>query len=175
VTTPQWPRPRWVTLSLNLLVAAGLIAWVLLLRPLQFGGPVTYVVIHGNSMSPTYQEGDLVVIHQRASYGIGEIVAYRVPEGQVGAGHLVIHRIARGSADSGFAMKGDHNQYEDPWRARAADIVGSSWIAVSSVGRVFVLVRQPIVAAVIAALATLYFLQRRFPLRNPVHKTAPGP
>ena len=53
--------------------------------------------------------------------------------------------------------------------------MGSSWIAVSNVGRVLVLIRQPIVAAALAALATLFFLRRRFPLRNPVHKTAPRP
>jgi signal peptidase I len=164
-TTSLRPRPRWFAVGLNVAVAAGLVGWVLLLRPLAFGGPATYLVIHGNSMFPTYREGDLVVTRRQASYGVGEIVAYRVPQGQVGSGHLVIHRIIQ-SSKLGFVMKGDHNQYEDPWRPKAIDIVGSSWIAVSSMGRVLVLVRQPIVAATIAAIAAFYILKRRFPLRG---------
>jgi signal peptidase I len=157
--------PRWASVSLNLLVLAGLVGWVLLLRPVAFGGPATYVVIHGNSMYPTYQQGYLVITRRQATYDVGQVVAYRVPDGQVGGGHLVIHRIAGGSADLGFAMKGDHNQLPDPWRPRPADIVGSSWIAVPSAGTILVLVRQPIMAASIAAIAALFALHRRFPLK----------
>jgi len=167
VTRSQRPRPRWIALGLNLVVAAGLTGWVVLLRPLAFGGPATYLVIHGNSMYPTYREGDLVVTRRQASYGVGEIIAYRVPEGQVGSGHLVIHRIVR-SSDTGFVVKGDHNQYEDPWRPKAGDIVGASWMAMTSLGWVMVVVRQPIVAALIAALAAFYVLKKRFPLRDPI-------
>ena len=151
---------RGLSLGLNLLVVAVLACWMVLLRPLMFGGPATYVVIHGNSMYPTFREGQLVITHRQASYGVGDIVAYRVPKGRVGSGYLVIHRIVGGSPDAGFLMKGDHNGYQDPWRPSSTDIVGSSWIVVPIVGRLLVVVRQPIVAAIIAALAALFVTGR---------------
>jgi signal peptidase I len=157
-------RPRWVNICLNLLVAGGLVGWALLLRPVPLGGPATFIVIHGNSMYPTYREGDLVVAHEQGAYSVGEIVTYRVPVGQLGSGRMVIHRIAGGSAASGFVMKGDHNLNADPWHPKAADMVGSSWIAVPRVGLLLVLVRQPIVAAILAGMAAFYMLRKRFPL-----------
>jgi signal peptidase len=149
---------------LNLLFVAGLLGWVLFLRPVILGGPATFIVVHGNSMYPTYREGDLVVAHQQATYAAGEIVTYRVPAGQLGSGRMVIHRIAGGSATSGFVMRGDHNPSADPWHPKAVDMVGSSWLAIPRVGLLLALVRQPLVAAIIAALLTAYVLRKRFPM-----------
>jgi signal peptidase len=127
------------------------LAWLVELRPSILGGPTTYVVVRGDSMVPTYVTGDLVVLHSAPVYRVGQIVAYRVPQGQIGAGHLVIHRIVGGDGVAGFDVKGDNNSAPDPWRPRAADVVGSAWLLVHGVGRALVVARSP--ATVAAALA----------------------
>ena len=97
---------RW--LGWLLLVAAAA-TWVLVLRPTSLGGPATYIVIRGDSMDPTYATGDLVILERAASYGLGDIVAYRVPAGELGAGLAVVHRIVSGTAEAGFTLRGDNN------------------------------------------------------------------
>jgi len=77
------------------------------------GGPVTYIVIRGTSMLPTYQPGDLVLVGEAEEYGPGDVVAYQVPEGEIGEGMILIHRIVGGSAGEGFVLLGDNNDEED--------------------------------------------------------------
>ena len=63
-------------------------------RPGPFlGGPASYVIVSGHSMEPTLYTGDLVVVHQRDEYSVGDMVAFEI-EG----GSQVIHRIVGGSA-----------------------------------------------------------------------------
>ena len=100
--------------------------WALVLRPQSLGGPVVYVIVRGSSMFPTYESGDLVIVAAAATYQPGDVVAYRVPAGDIGEGHLVIHRIAGGDASSGFILEGDNNDAPDPWMPRGSDIVGSA-------------------------------------------------
>ena len=68
------------------------------------GGSVMYIVIRGNSMEPGYVSGDLLVVRAEPSYGTSDVVAYRVPGGEVGEGIVVVHRIVGGDASAGFGM-----------------------------------------------------------------------
>lgn len=140
-------------------------AWALLLRPSFLGGPATYIVVRGDSMLPTYQTGDLVVMHARSAYAVREIVAYRVPSGEIGAGRLVVHRIVGGDPVRGFVMKGDHNPAPDPWVPRARDIVGRAWLVGPGLGRTIAFVHQPVMAGGLAAALVVMFLLAR-PPRN---------
>ena len=83
---------------LTLVLAAG---WVAFLRPTIWGGPLTYVVIRGTSMRPTYEPGDLVLVRREAAYGPGDIVAYRVPDDDIDSDLILIHRIIGGSGEEG--------------------------------------------------------------------------
>ncbi len=103
------------------------VAWAFTLRPVAFGGPATFVGVHGSSMLPTLRSGDLVVMHRAATYRVGDVVVYRVPAGQPGAGHLVVHRIAGRRADGAFVMRGDNNSYDDVWHPRPTDVEGRLW------------------------------------------------
>lgn len=123
------------------LVLVGL--WVVLLRPQALGGPLTYLVVRGDSMEPTYHSGDLVILRSAPAYATREIVAYRVPAGEVGAGHLVVHRITGGDGDAGFLMQGDNNPSVDPWMPRSSDIAGEAWILLPGAGRILHLPAQP--------------------------------
>lgn len=151
--------------------------WFVALRPQSLGGSVTYLVVRGDSMVPTYDGGDLVVIRAAERYAVGDVVAYRVPAGEVGAGHLVIHRIVGGDAETGFLLRGDNNPSVDPWMPRREDVAGTAWVSVAGVGKALAFVHKPAVmgALAVALLAMLVFLRtpaRRQPFVPP--RTVPA-
>jgi signal peptidase len=147
-------------LSLGL-TAAALAVWVVALRPQTLGGPAVYVVVRGSSMLPTYENGDLVVVQSAAAYSIGDVVAYRVPKGEIGEGHLIIHRITRDDGAAGFTVQGDNNQAVDPWSPRAGDIAGRARWLVPGLGRVIAFIHQPAIAGGLAAAMMVMFILAR--------------
>jgi signal peptidase len=106
------------------LLLVGALALVALLWPQSLGGSVAYVRVDGHSMDPTFHTGDLAVVRRQSSYAIGDPVAYRIPEGEFGAGALVIHRLIGGNGTAGFVTQGDNKTIKDDWHPRTADIVG---------------------------------------------------
>ena len=146
----------------RLLRVAGILAfagWFVLLRPQLLGGPAAWILVAGESMEPNIHQGSLVVATRREAYQVGDVIAYRVPEGNPGAGQNVIHRIIGGTAADGFIVRGDNTSGPDIWRPRAADIVGSAWLTLADAAQLLLLVRSPIlIASVAAALATYLVL-----------------
>jgi signal peptidase I len=143
------------------LIAAAIVVWALTLRPQVLGGPAVFVAVRGSSMLPTYEHGDLVVVQSAAAFEVGDVVAYRVPAGEVGAGKIVIHRIVDGDAANGFTLKGDHNTAPDPWHPKRADMVGIATFRLSNAGRLIGLLQQPLILAGLAsAIVVTVFLAR---------------
>jgi signal peptidase I len=154
---------------LSIALTAALVAvWFVLFRPSALGGWVTYVVIRGDSMLPTYEPGDLVVLTPRASYGDGDVVGYRVPAGELGAGLLVVHRIVDAAGDR-FILRGDNNPAPDPWEPRAHDVAGTVVAAAPGLGRTLAWIRQPAVIAAAAAAIVVWLVARR-PTTAPVRR-----
>src|SRR6185437_14690353 len=96
------PHPRtstfrrvlhWAQIVLTLAV---IVFWFFELRPTSLGGDASYAIVSGTSMNPIYHTGDVVVVHQHASYKVHDIVAYRVPKPSPQAGLEVIHRLIGG-------------------------------------------------------------------------------
>jgi signal peptidase I len=112
-------------------ILAAVVAW-LLVGPRQLSGPVAAVSTSGQSMAPTYRPHHLVVVKRAAAYDVGEIVAYR----SASLDTLVLHRIVDRDSD-GFITKGDNNDWIDPDRPDADDIIGRVWLAVPQLGRLF--------------------------------------
>jgi signal peptidase len=134
-------------------------AWVFFLRPTALGGPASYLFVSGTSMLPTLQTGDLVIARADANYEAGDIVAYRVPEGQPGAGALVIHRIIGGNGVGGFDIQGDNRDEPDDWHPRASDIVGSLWLRIPGAGTAIAWIKQPgVFAPLMAGLVVMFIL-----------------
>lgn len=148
--SPLWlplPAVRWVAL------VSVLFGWFLLMAPTAVGGPGTYVMISGTSMEPGLHTGDLVIAREADRYGVGDTVAYKVPEGDPGAGQLVIHRIVGGSATEGWILQGDNRDDPDFWRPTNEDIVGKRWLLVPRAAQVILWFRTPLGMATLAGLA----------------------
>lgn len=142
-------------------VAAVIVVWAFTLRPQALGGPAVFVAVRGSSMLPTYEHGDLVVVESAATYHVGDVVAYRVPAGNIGAGKIVMHRIIGGDGTSGWRLQGDHNTAPDPWQPRQADMVGVAMWRLPNAGRLIVLVQQPVILAGLAsAIVVTVFVAR---------------
>lgn len=123
------------------LVAALAAAWVML--PASFGGRTTYTVVSGRSMEPTYHTYDLAITYRTASVGVGDVIVYRVPEGEPGAGGQVIHRVVGGDGVNGYVTRGDNREGPDSWRPRSADVVGKVVTLVPRGGRLLSMMFNP--------------------------------
>lgn len=136
-----------------------LAAWFFLLRPEFLGGPAAFIIVSGRSMEPTLHTGDLVITRKQSEYRPGDVVALRVPKGDIGEGSLVIHRIVGGSADEGFLTKGDNKPELDRYHPREGDIVGRQWLHLPGKGRWLATGRQPQnFAALVGGIAAFSFL-----------------
>jgi signal peptidase len=135
-------RTRLGRLERLALVALPLLGWAIWLRPEFAGGRVDYIIVGGQSMLPTLHGGDLVVVERKSAYRVGDIVAYRIPNGLF-QGRRVIHRIVGGDPVEGFVMRGDNNDDDDLWQPRHVDIEGKLWLRLPAVGRPVALARSP--------------------------------
>lgn len=147
------PSPTVVTRRIGVAVAV-LIGAALVTLSLPFS-PVRAVIVSGTSMQPGMQPGDLVIAVQRGDYRRDDIVVFRVPDEQAGAGNLVIHRIVGGESRNGYWVRGDNREGRDPWRPTEADIVGEAALLVPRIGLAPTYLRTSAGLAMLAALVTM--------------------
>lgn len=143
------------SIALTVLVAA---AWFQFLRPGSLGGPATYVIVSGTSMLPAMDSGDLVVAFEQGSYAVGDIVVYRVPAADPGAGTQIVHRIV-GPPERGlgYLLRGDNREGVDYWRPADDEILGKVRLQLPRAGSALVFLRTTVGLAIVAALATVLF------------------
>jgi signal peptidase I len=126
--------------------------------PQSLGGRADWVLVSGTSMLPRLHTGDLVLVEHQSSYHVGEVVAYRVPKGQVGAGHVVIHRIIGGSGAAGWHMKGDNRTAPDLWYPTNHDVVGAKQLRIPHAWLLLRIFHMPVLLALFAALAVFVWI-----------------
>jgi signal peptidase I len=141
-----------------MLAIAAFAGWFVLLAPTSIGGPASYVWVSGTSMEPTLRTGDFVVLRRADTYNIDDIVAFRIPRGEPGAGTFVIHRIIGGSGATGFVTQGDNKDQPDRWHPTSADVLGAQWIVWGGGGNVIGWLREPAVFASVAAGVTVFLV-----------------
>ena len=158
-------RALWATAG-AVLVATLSVAWAFTLRPASLGGPAQYVLVKGVSMLPTFETGDLVITRPAERYRVGDVVAYRVPEGDIGAGAVVLHRIVGGSAAAGYRHPGRRQRRRRRMATHGRDILGKAWIHAPGVGRALTFLRAPVPLASLAAGFTIAFVLFPSPKRR---------
>ena len=145
-SAPPWYRRRPGRVG-RLMAAVGFaVVWWVLLAPTGLGGPVGMIWVSGSSMEPGMHTGDLALMYQRSSYGVGDVVAFEIPEGGT-----VIHRIIE-VTDAGYRFQGDNRDFADPWELPTDDIVGKRVISVPHAAEAMTFLGRPISLAVLVAI-----------------------
>jgi len=139
-------RPRvWGLIQMTLMACLIVLIW-----PVQLGGKSTLTIVAGDSMEPTYLLGDAVITWKEAAH-VGDVVLFRLPEGEFGAGELVIHRLVGGDG-SGWITQGDNRSSPDSWTISDSDILGVAKFHVPLSGRPLDLMRSWMFMAALAVL-----------------------
>ncbi len=126
--------------------------------PQTLGGRAAWVMVSGTSMLPRLHTGDLVLVERQSSYHVGEVVAYRVPKGEVGAGYVVIHRIIGGNGRTGWRMKGDNRTAPDLWYPTDHDVIGSKLLRIPHAWFLLRLLHMPLMLGLFAGVAGFFLI-----------------
>ena len=126
--------------------------------PQNLGGRADWVMVSGTSMLPHFHTGDLVLVEHRSSYHVGEVVAYRVPKGQVGAGHVVIHRIIGGNGAKGWRLQGDNRTAPDLWYPTNHDVIGAKQLRIPNAWFVLRVFHMPVMLGLFAAMGVFFWI-----------------
>ena len=165
--TPSARRPRLalperlrISLAFAKLAAlVGLVATCLWFGlPQTLGGRADWVMVSGTSMLPHLHTGDLVLVEHRSGYHVGEVVAYRVPKHEIGAGHVVIHRIIGGNGTTGWRMKGDNRTAPDLWYPTNHDVIGARELRIPDAWSVLRVFHMPVLLALFAAFVAFFWI-----------------
>jgi signal peptidase len=124
-------------------------AWLVFLRPMALGGDTTYAYVKGASMEPTFHTSDLVVLHQKDSYEVGEVVAFQVGDLRI------IHRLVAGNNVDGWTTQGDNNSVTDGVVVSNSDIYGAQSYMIPRGGVLVTASRSPYVWYALVAMFLL--------------------
>lgn len=164
MTTFSKEQSIYITASVLLLF---LIIFWFTLAPAQIGGPLTYVIVNGNSMEPGFILGDLVLVRTESTYGVGDAVVYHDPNLK----QFVFHRIIGMELDR-FILQGDNNGWLDTYRPAQQEIVGRLWLHIPKLGKAIEWIRLPLNLAMMVGLFGAFIMIDMFkktPQTRPVN------
>ncbi len=142
----------------GVVAAIAVVVLVVFFLPARLGGDMYYVMLTGPSMEPHFHLGDLVLVRRAAFYQPGDVVLYRHP--RIG---FVFHRIVGFDEQGRFRLKGDNNDWEDPYHPAADEVLGRFVVRVPYVGKALQKVRSPGMIAALVVLIAVLLLLDRFP------------
>ena len=152
---PRLPYAKIALIAAQLALVAAL-GWFCL--PQRLGGRADWVLVSGTSMLPRFHTGDLVLVEHQSSYHVGEVVAYCVPKGQVGAGYVVIHRIVGGNGTKGWKMQGDNRTAPDLWHPADRDVLGAKLLRIPHAWFLLRLLHMPLVLGLFAGFLAFFLI-----------------
>ena len=153
----RWlPHARLVALLAAQLALVAALLWFCL--PQSLGGRADWVLVSGTSMLPRLHTGDLVLVEHHSSYHVGEVVAYRVPKGEVGAGYVVIHRIIGGNGKTGWRLQGDNRTAPDLWHPTDRNVVGARLLRIPKAWLALRFLHSPLFLALLAGCGIFFWL-----------------
>jgi len=74
-------------------------------------------VVVSDSMLPTAQRGDLVLLRAEPQLNVGDVVLYRHHQS------LILHRLSHRDTAGAWWTKGDANSVRDPWDVNSSDVI----------------------------------------------------
>lgn len=111
-------------------------------------------VVLSGSMSPTIEVGDLIIISEKDSYKIGDIITYE-------NNGLITHRIVD-IEEGGYITKGDHNNTADIKTVTSGQVQGKVVMVLPKIGYAVSFFKTPsaivliiIVAAILIEMPTI--------------------
>ena len=149
--SPNLISGTWLVLMVTLWLA---------FAPVQAGGLASYIIVIGNSMEPNFHIGDLVIVHEEATYQVGDAVVYH----NVDLENFVFHRIIKDELGR-FTLQGDNNSWADNYQPSKEDVIGKLWIHIPKGGKAIQRIRSPYIMAGLAGLlgiilATVFFCKQ---------------
>lgn|GEM_PF-3203429 len=150
------PAPTRRLADVVALVVIAALAW--LLWPPMFGGDTRLVTVAGHSMEPTWELGDALVVRPLDNPARGDVVVFRVPADEPGAGRLVVHRLVGQRDDGTWITRGDNRDTDDTFRLTDDDIVGTPMVTVPRLAQALAVLRSPLGISVLAGLLTTVLL-----------------
>lgn len=79
------------------------------------------VAVFSESMLPTFEKGDMIIVQGGTQIAVGDIVVYDAPSYK----YPIIHRVTSVS-EEGITTKGDHNSAADPWVTPVSKVHGKA-------------------------------------------------
>ncbi|PYF98327.1 signal peptidase, endoplasmic reticulum-type [Georgenia satyanarayanai] len=129
-TAPPRTRRRVRPRAGSVLRSVALATAVVLLWPVSLGGLFGGIIVSGHSMEPTMERGDLVVVMRVREAQVGDVVVFRP---QVAPHARVVHRIV-GADGEQLELRGDNNDWSDPFDVTQDDVVGKVVMRLPQVG-----------------------------------------
>ncbi len=119
-----------IYLVLGFLIAFGVNA----IMGLALSTSTPVVAVFSESMLPTFQKGDMIIVFGNDEIKVGDIIVFSVPDRQ----DPIIHRVYS-ITGSIIQTKGDNNQYVDPWQTTLQNVKGKAVLKIPSLGWVKIL------------------------------------
>ncbi len=151
---PKSKLLRGLSSALGLLIILST-AW--LLWPASLGGRAQFIIVQGTSMEPMYHNGDLLYARKSGNYAPDDVAVYTIPEGDSGAGALVVHRIVSEDAAGRYRFKGDNRESLDDAQPSQSDIVAKP---VANLGQLptRLIILTPFFLSIVFGAAVAWFL-----------------
>ncbi len=118
------------------------------------GSPYSFKIVRSDSMKPAFETGSVVVLWNKADYGLGDIIVYNF-KGQ--EGELVAHRIVD-RHEEGFATKGDASSVVDESIVSREDIEGKVVCSIPEAGKAVNFFKTPLGFGLIVIVLAAVFV-----------------
>jgi len=105
-----------------------------------------------DSMSPKIQPGDVVVSANWIKPTVGDTAIYRQKSFDGSMSQDVVHRVITLNANHEYQFKGDHNTSMDALPVPSSDVVGTVFLKIPGIGRLFNLAGLFLVALVVGGI-----------------------
>lgn len=166
-------RPGPVAATARVLAGFAIAMFALYLWPARYGGSTSMIIVRGHSMEPTMHTGDIVVVRGVGHYAPGQIVVFRVPDNEPGAGAMIVHRLVAHQLNGTSVFKGDNNRGPDSFHPRDVDIVGRRVFLVPVLGQALLRATNPLWMAIAVGVFTAIWW--RFSDRRRSYAVLPRP